>query len=137
MTSKLATPTLIRTMAELPELVPIGRLDRIWVFPPRVVGEVESGLLVLSLRPEGEEREEGERREVVTLQYELKSGKGAPPLSREITSRGWAPPERVPQLIAGVVRRLGSEEEEPVSEAIEGDPERFGHFVERISLGAG
>lgn len=137
MTPKLATASLNQTMAELPELVPVPRIAHIWVFPPRFVGEVETGLLVLSLRPEGAGAgEEDDRREVVTVRYEVRGGKGAPPLTREITGHGWAPSERVPQLIAGVVRRLGNEEEEPVTEEIEGDAERLARFAERLATGA-
>ena len=137
MTPKLATASLNQTMAELPELVPVQRIERIWVFPPRFVGEVETGLLVLSLRPEEEAEGEAEdRREVVTVRYEVRGGKGAPPLSRELTGHGWAPSDRVPQLISGVVRRLGGEEEEPVTDEIGGDPEKLARFAERLATGA-
>ena len=137
MTPKLATAPLNQTMAELPELVPVQRIERIWVFPPRFVGEVETGLLVLALGPEGEGGgEDVDRREVVTVRYEVRGGKGAPPLSRELTGHGWAPSARVPQLIAGVVRRLGGEEEEPLTEEIGGDPERLARFAEALATGA-
>lgn len=133
MTSKGITPSLARLLAEMPELLPVARFDHVWIFPPRVLGEVESGLVVLALRPEGEREGATDQREVVTVQYEIRSGKGAPPPVREVTGRGWAPSERVPLMIAGVVRRLGGEEEEPRTASIDGDPERWNRFVAEVS----
>lgn len=131
MTLKAATPVLMRMLGEIPELVPMGRIDRVWVFPPRVTGEVESGLVVLALRPEDESA--SDQREVVTVEYEVRAGKSAPPPVREIVGRGWAPSALVPQLISGVVRRLGGDEEEPSSASVNGETERWVAFAERIS----
>ena len=46
MSTIAATPFLLALVAEMPERIPVARIDRIWVFPPRALGEVESGLLV-------------------------------------------------------------------------------------------
>lgn len=130
------TPNLLALLADLPGLVPLGRIDRAWVFPPRQVGEAESGLVVLSLLPDTDREPADDQREVVTVQYEVRSGKGAPPPTREVTGRGWAPAERVPAMIAGVVRRLGGdEEEEPKAGTIGGDPERWNRFLGEVSDG--
>lgn len=126
-----STPALAALLAELPTILPLARVNRAWVFPPRTTGEVESGLVVLSLLSEGDDNQ----REVVTVQYEVRSGKGAPPPVREVTSRGWAPADRVPGMIAGVVRRLGGAEEEPRTASIEGDPERWNRFAGAVSEG--
>lgn len=131
MSTRTITPALARLLAEMGELVPLARIDRVWVFTPRQVGEAESGLVVLSLR--NEVQPEADAREVVTVHYEARSGKGAAAPVREVTKRGWAPSARVPGLISGVVRRLGDDEEEPRSESIEGDPEVWGRFVEDLS----
>ena len=103
MTTERLTSTLTGLLQEIPALVPLTRIDRAWVFPPRVVGEVESGLVVLSLR--SEEEPDSDQREVVTVRYEVKPGKGKSTPSREVASRGWAPSARVPLVMAGVVRR--------------------------------
>jgi hypothetical protein len=128
-----ATPFLVRMVGEIPESIAMERIDRVWVFPPRSVGEVESGLVVLALRAEGERT--GDQREVVTVQYELRSEKGVAVPVREVTGRGWAPADRVPAMIAGVVRRLGGEEEEPRTASIEGDAGRWNRFMEEVSDG--
>lgn len=133
MSNPTGTPFLIRMVTELPELVPLARIDRVWAFPPRLHGDAESGLLVLALL--SEEEPGSNQREVVTVEYELRTGKGAPPPVREVTPRGWAPAERVPQLIAGVLRRLGGVEEEPLTDSIGGETERWSRFAERITAG--
>jgi hypothetical protein len=125
---------VVRTLTEIPEAISVERIDRVWVFPPRFVGEVESGLVVLALL--AEEDAGSDQREVVTVQYEVRSGKSAPPPVREVQGRGWAPSALVPQLISGVLRRLGGEEEEPLTESVGGDVARWSQFVERISAGA-
>ena len=94
---------------------------------------VRSGLVVLALM--GEEDVPSDQREVVTVQYELRSGKGAPPPVRELTPRGWAPADRVPAMIDGVVRRLGGAEQEPRSATIRGEVERWNRFVDEVSDG--
>jgi hypothetical protein len=127
------TPELARLLGDLPEIVPVARIDRVWVFPPRSVGEVESGLVVLALMAEDEPT--GAQREVVTVQYEARPGKGTPSAVREVTGRGWAPAERVPSMIAGVVRRLGGDEEEPREVTVEGDEERWNRFRGEVSEG--
>ena len=126
------SPSLALLLARLPDQVPLGRVERLWIFPPRLLGEVESGLLVLSLLPEN--GVDAGQREVVTVQYEARSGKAGPAVTPVLTGRGWAPSERVPQVIAGVVRRLGGGEEEPVSETIGGDLERYQRLLERLGV---
>lgn len=125
------TPALAALMAELPEPFPLTRIDRVWVFPPRMLGEVESGLVVLSLRSEG--RPDADEREVVTVHYEVRPGKGGPDRLLEVVSRGWAPSERIPRMIDGVVRRLGEDNEEPRTATIEGDGEGWNRFVAEVS----
>ena len=131
MTTERLTSTLTGLLQEIPALVPLTRIDRAWVFPPRVVGEVESGLVVLSLR--SEEEPDSDQREVVTVRYEVKTGKGKSTPSREVASRGWAPSARVPLVMAGVVRRLGGDEDEPRAAAIEADAERWNRLVAEVS----
>ncbi len=130
----LNTPALFETLKTVAEVTPLQRIDRVWVFPPRFVGEVESGLVVLALtEPDGAG---GDQREVVTVQYEVRTGKSPPPPVREGKGRGWAPAALVPQLIAGVVRRLGGAEDEPVSESIAGDAARWEALIERLASAA-
>lgn len=133
MTAPTATPALVRLLSEIAAQVPGERVDRLWMFPPRTMGEVETGLVVLSLR--SGEAGEVDQREVVTARYEVRSGKGAPAPANEVLSRGWAPVDRVPGMIAGVLRRLGGVEEEPREVVIDGDVESWNRFVAEVSDG--
>jgi hypothetical protein len=129
MPAKPVTPPLARLLADIPSLVPLERIDRVWVFPSRMTGEVESGLVVLALWPEEAAAPEEDQREVVTIQYATRPGKEGEAPAREVAGRGWAPADRVPRLIAGVLRRLGGEEDEPRSESIGGDAAAWEGFV--------
>lgn len=101
--------------------VPPGSLDRLWIFPPASRGRVERGLLVASLLIP----DDPERRVVVTLRYTAEeTGKGitfTPVLQEE----GVAPPDRLPRIIAGVVRRSGMESGDPLELSIQGSPDTF------------
>lgn len=135
MSADSITPALSRLLEELPERIAPERIDRIWVFPPRMVGEAESGLLVLSLlEAEGasEAARGADRREVVTVHYESRRGRKGGSVQLEIVSRGWAPAERVQGVIDGVLRRLREADEDPRSAAIEGDPERWNGFTSEL-----
>jgi hypothetical protein len=100
-------------------------MDRLWVFPPVRRGRREHGLLVVSLlRPD-----DPGRRTVVTLRYQAEeTGKGITfdPLLRE---EGEAPPDRLPRVIEGVVRRSEMEGGEPREIPVEGDPVRFEQWL--------
>lgn len=132
MTQIAATTVLIDLLRDIPSMVSVDRIERVWVFSPRVSDEVESGLVVLSLL--AGEGPDTDQREVVTVEYEARGGKPRPAPVREMLGRGWAPAERVPQLISGVVRRLGEGEEEPLAVTVKGEIERWGELVERVSV---
>lgn len=108
-------------LAELPERIPIGRIDQLWLFPPRRIGGRENGLVVLSLFSEDESA--STRRQVFTLRYEEAEGAAAY-RSDALEEQGSAPMDRIPDVIAGVLGRLG-EEEMPRLEPIRGDPRRW------------
>jgi len=120
-------------LSAIPELAPLDRLDRAWIFPPRLTGEVETGLVVVSLWPA--EKPEADEREVVTIRYEQRQVKNRTEGTREVLSRGWAPSQRVPGVIDGVVRRLGEEGEEPWSGDVTADIEKWNRLVGEVSDG--
>lgn len=106
---------------------PVDSIDRVWIFPPRDLGDRESGLLVLSLFDI-----DPDRRTILTLRYSA-SGAAEPRIDA-VAEQGTAPADRVQRVIDGVLRRLGDEGEDPVAGAIGGDRERWSDFLG--SLGA-
>jgi len=111
-------------LLHLEEHVPAPRIDRLWIFPPLARGRRESGLIAASCYAELD------RRLLVTLAYLAEeTGKGitfTPVLQEE----GDAPEDRIPRVIAGVVRRSGGSPGEPRCVRIGGDPEALRAWVE-------
>jgi len=115
---------LLRALVHLEEKVPLSRVDRLWIFPPMARGRRESGLIAASCYAEND------RRLLVTLAWRAEeSGKGitfAPVFQEE----GEAPEDRIPRVIAGVIRRAGGSPVEPRCVRIGGDPEALRAWVE-------
>ena len=108
----------------LAEKVPSRRLDRIWIFPPRVVGRRESGLVAAGCFGEGD------RRLLVTLAYraeETATGISFRPVFQE---EGEAPEDRLATIMQGVVNRSREALGVPRSVALRGDPEAFRDLME-------
>ncbi len=116
----------------LGERVSVDRLDRLWVFPPSRLGRVERGLLVASLLLP----DDPDRRLLVTLRYTSEeTGKGIsfdPVLQEE----GVAPPDRLPRIIAGVVRRSGMEAGDPTEVSVGGSQDTYSHWLARVEQAA-
>lgn len=115
---------LLMALIHLEEKVPAARIDRLWVFPPLARGRRESGLIAASCYAELDQRL------LVTLAYLAEeTGKGitfTPVLQEE----GDAPEDRIPRVIAGVVRRSGGTPGEPRCVRIGGDTEALRAWVE-------
>jgi len=120
-----AVAEALRTLAER---VPPHRLDRIWIFPPRIAGRKESGVIAAGCVGDGE------RLLLVTLAYRAEeTGKG---LSFEPTfqEEGEAPEDRLERIMKGVVSR--SREPLGVPRAIRtgGDPDAFQRLLEEEAM---
>lgn len=100
------------------------RVDRLWIFPPIRRGRRERGLVAASLFLEGEER-----RRIVTVTWTAERTGRALTMDQAFHEEGDAPPEFLPRVMAGVVRRAGEGYGEPREVEIGGDPERFGALV--------
>jgi hypothetical protein len=125
-----------RLLEAIAASVPVGEIDRLWLFPGRRLGRVESALAVMSLRPEGDGEETGRSR-VVTYRFEVDASKQEPVPAGTFQEEGLAPPERVLALIEGVLRRLGDAPEElPRSWRVAGDAGRWEEIGREISGGA-
>lgn len=132
-------PHLAAALAAAAATLRPERVDQVWLFPARALGERESGLAVIALLPEGGER--ADRRSLWTLRYEAepdreakpgKRAKGPPPLVRRdlLEEQGVAPAERLDRIIDGVVRRLGGEGgEAPEVREVGGDPTRWAELL--------
>ena len=126
-----ALPRAIRTLVER---LGADVVDRLWLFPPLVRGRREWGLVAASRRepPPAESDDGEERRTLFTAPYEAeRTGKG---LHLEVTVReqGTAPPDRLPRVMDGVVRRSGDDLGEPREVEIECDPARFDALMEEF-----
>lgn len=106
-------------------------MDRLWVFPPVRRGRREHGLLVVSLVSPGE------RRTLVTLRYQAEeTGRGIT-FESHLREEGEAPPDRLPRIMEGVVRRSEVEGGDPREVRVEGDPESFESWLGEAERSAG
>ena len=111
-------------LRDLPERVPVERLERLWLFAPREIAGKESGLVVLSLLP-GPERPEGQR-QVVTWRYEAERVRGKVRRERRVGGGGAGPGGADPAAHRGRAGAPGRRERGPTP---------GGDRRERIALG--
>ncbi len=98
---------LPRAVGTLLEHFSPDRVDRLWLFPPHRRGRREHGLVAASGWAEGSPPAErdGEGRVLATLAYRAEeTGRGVTFESR-FREEGEAPVDRLPRIMAGVVRR--------------------------------
>ncbi len=89
-----------RLLLLLQERVGAEAMDRLWIFPPLVRGRKEWGLIAASCY-----LGEVKRRRLVTAAYSaVQTGLGME-FDAEIVDEGVAPPDRMPRVMSGVVRR--------------------------------
>lgn len=120
-------------------------VDRVWLFPPLRKGRREHGLVSASCfpgdspppgsPPEGMEgRSATDRRILVTLSYRAEeTGKGIHFESR-FEEEGEAPADRLPRVMAGVVRRAQTGSGEPVSVQGSGEPLRLSEALREVGV---
>ncbi len=107
---------LPRAVRALLEQVTPERVDRLWLFPPLRRGRREQGLVAASGWPGGITPKEGvgDRRILATLAYRAEeTGKGVT-FEGRFHEEGEAPADRLPRIMAGVVRRTPAGAGEPV-----------------------
>ncbi len=116
------------------------RIETIWLFPPLRKGRREHGLLCAGLGSAEDRRNadpdadaEGPKRHLlVTLAYRAEeTGQGVEFGSR-FTEEGEAPPDRLPVVIEGVVRRADAGSGEPRTIRVEGDVARIDEILTEL-----
>ncbi len=110
---------LPRTLQAVGERLGPTALDRLWVFPPLVRARREWGLVAAGCF------ESRDLRRLVTASYSAeRTGKGLF-LDVRLLDEGLAPPDRLPRVMAGVVRRTPEPVGHPRVVEIGGEPEAF------------
>ena len=102
-------------------------MDHLWVFPPMRRGRRERGLVAVSLMLDGEER-----RRLVTVAYTSERTGTGLTLEHVFHDEGEAPPDFMPRIMEGVVRRAGEAFGEPRMVEIGGDAAHFDALVDEF-----
>ena len=102
-------------------------MDHLWIFPPIRRGRRERGLVAVSLMLDDEER-----RRLVTVAYTSERTGAGLTLDQVFHDEGDAPPDFMPRIMEGVVRRAGEAYGEPRLVEIGGDPAAFAALVEEF-----
>ncbi len=110
---------LPRTLVGVRERFGIDAVDRIWIFPPRRRGRREQGLVTVSVFLDGEDR-----RRLYTVAYKAERTGRTLRVEPAFTQEGEAPPELLPRVMEGVVRRSG-ETSDPREVQVDGSAEAF------------
>lgn len=120
---------LPRTLAGLRERLGVEELARLWIFPPLRRGRTERGLVAASLHLDGGDEE---RRRVMTVSYAAERSGLDLTVDTSFSEEGDAPPELLPRVMDGVVRRAGEEHGEPREVEIEGSAAAFDVLMEEF-----
>lgn len=129
-----------RTLHRLGLRLDPATLDRVWIFPPLVHGRRERGLLAASrfaaprLGEPDAPRADGPDapRALFTAPYTAeRTGRGLT-LEWNLVEQGSAPPDRLPRVMDGVVRRADNALGDPREVELAGDPERFQALLDEL-----
>ncbi|MFO8174162.1 MAG: hypothetical protein ACQET1_04115 [Gemmatimonadota bacterium] len=109
-----------RVLGLLWERLGAETVDRVWIFPPLIRGRKEYGLVAASGLTG-----DPERRILYTARYSAElSGLGIT-FDSDVKLEGSAPPDRLPRVMDGVVRRSDLQVGDPREISIEGDRDAF------------
>ena len=108
-----------RTLQMMARRLGETEIDRLWVFPPLIIGRKERGLVAASCFTE-----DGARR-LYTASYSAQRTGTSLSVENVIAEEGQAPADRLPGVMRGVVRRSDLELGAPRMVEIAGDPERL------------
>lgn len=109
-----------RVLGVLWERLGAEKVDRIWIFPPLVRGRKEFGLVAASCMTGAQDQ-----RILYTARYSAElTGRGTS-FESDVKMEGSAPPDRLPRVMDGVVRRSDLQLGDPREIPVEGDADAF------------
>jgi hypothetical protein len=110
-------------------LVPVPLIDYIWIFPARRIAIGESVVVVVGAF------HEPERRRVITAHFTIaRNRKGVATVGERFDEHGSTPPDAVPRIVQGVLRRLGEDiGADPREVLIDGRQDRWNEII--VELG--
>ncbi len=118
---------MARAIRALESQVGSQAVDRLWLFPPLRTGRRETGVVAA-----GCFIAQDERRLLVTLAYRAEeTGKGIA-FQSTFQEEGEAPRDRLPRIMAGVVKRMDGTPGEPRTVELAGNPEAFQTIVQEL-----
>jgi hypothetical protein len=120
-------PVLLESLAPR---VDVTTIDELYLFPTRRVQGVESTVFVFSVH------EPEERRRVITAHLRATRNKrGEPTIETKLDEHGTTPPERIPRVIEGVLKRLSEDfaATPPSHCRIDRSPERWHALIEQLT----
>ena len=117
-----------RTLQMMARRLGESEIDRLWVFPPLIVGRKERGLVAASCFTE-----DGARRLYTALYSAERTGTSLS-VENGIAEEGQAPPDRLPRVMRGVVRRSEIDLGEPRMVEIAGDPARLRALLDEFDV---
>lgn len=116
-----------RALRELSARMAPESVDRIWIFPPFRSGRRETGVLAAGCYAEED------RHLLVTVAYRAEeTGRGIS-FEASVHEEGEVPPDRLPRIMTGVVRRLRDDPGDPRCVKVAGDPERLLRLHDELS----
>jgi len=111
---------LPRTLQKIAAQIGVERIDRLWIFPPLIRGRREQGLVAVSVFGAAPDS-----RSLHSVAYTAeRTGQGLS-VNQSFTEQGDAPPDRLPRVMDGVVRRARDELGEPREIVLDGKPDAF------------
>ena len=108
-----------RTLQMMARRLGESEIDRLWVFPPLILGRKERGLVAASCFAE-----DGSRR-LYTAPYSAERTGAGLSVVNGITEEGRAPADRLPRVMQGVARRSEIDLGEPRVVEIAGNPTKL------------
>ena len=115
-----------RTLQMIARRLGESEIDRLWVFPPLILGRKERGLVAASCFAE-----DGSRR-LYTASYAAERTGAGLSVVNGITEEGRAPPDRLPRAMQGVARRSEIDLGEPRVVEIAGDPTKLKAWLDEF-----
>lgn len=118
---------LPRTLVALRDRLGVERIERLWIFPPLRRGRRERGLVAVSLRVG-----DRERCLLVTAAYHAERTGLSLTVEQSLHEEGEAPPELLPRVMEGVVRRAGDGFGDPREVPVQGDPGEYAALLDEF-----